>query len=107
MVAYTTEKFRNENPKVYAAYVAALKEVMDTIAKDPKGTTKDYLDASRDPITLEEGVEIVTDPGSKFTVTPQNVATFANFMAKQGLTKVKPDSWKDMFFPEVHGLPGS
>ena len=107
MVAYTTEKFRNENPKVYAAYVAALKEVMETISKDPKGATKDYLDASKDPITHAEGVEIVTDPGSKFTVTPQNVATFANFMAKQGLTKVKPDSWKDMFFPEVHGLPGS
>jgi NitT/TauT family transport system substrate-binding protein len=40
-------------------------------------------------------------------MTPQNVATFANFMQKQGLIKVKPDSWKDMFFPEVHGLPGS
>ena len=107
MVAYTTEKFRNENPKVYAAYIAALQEVMDSINKDPKGATKDYLEASKDPITLEEGVEMVTDPGAKFTMTPQNVATFANFMAKQGLTKVKTDSWKDMFFPEVHGLPGS
>jgi len=50
---------------------------------------------------------MITDPGAKFTVAPQNVATFANFMAKQGLTKVKPENWKDMFFPEVHGLPGS
>jgi NitT/TauT family transport system substrate-binding protein len=24
-----------------------------------------------------------------------------------GSIKIKPASWKDLFFPEVHGLPGS
>ena len=50
---------------------------------------------------------MIKDPGAKFTMTPQNVKTFADFMQKQGLTKNKPDTWKDMFFPEVHGTPGS
>ena len=26
---------------------------------------------------------------------------------KQGLIKVRPASWQEMFFPEVHGQPGS
>ena len=49
----------------------------------------------------------VRDPGSKFAMTPDHVTTFAAFMFKQGLTKTKPETWKDMFFPEVHGQPGS
>jgi len=29
------------------------------------------------------------------------------FMAEVGHIKVKPSLWKDMFFSEVHNLPGS
>jgi NitT/TauT family transport system substrate-binding protein len=50
---------------------------------------------------------MITDPGAKFTLMPQNVMTFTNFMQKQGLINSKADNWKDLFFPEVHGTPGS
>jgi sulfonate transport system substrate-binding protein len=107
MVAYATEKFRADNPKTYGAFVAALAEVIDTINKDPRGATKDYLEAAKDPITLDEAVAMVTDPGAKFTTAPTNVMTFAQFMFKQGLIKTRPESWKDMFFPELYAQPGS
>jgi NitT/TauT family transport system substrate-binding protein len=107
MVAYATERFRTDNPKTYAAFVAALDEVMTYINRDPRAAAKDYLEASKDPITLEEAVTMITDPGAKFTTAPTNVTTFAEFMAKQGLIKARPGSWKDMFFPELYGLPGS
>jgi NitT/TauT family transport system substrate-binding protein len=107
MVAYATEKFRADNPKTYGAFVAALDEVMAYINKEPKGATKDYLDAAKDPITLDEAVQMVSDPGAKFTTAPTNVLTFADFMFRQGLIKTRPASWKDMFFPELYGLPGS
>jgi len=107
MVSYATEKFRNDNPKTYGAFVAALDEVIGYINKDSKGAAKDYLDASKDPITVDEAVAMMTDPGAKFTTGPTNVMTFAEFMFKQGLIKTRPDSWKDMFFPELYALPGS
>jgi hypothetical protein len=31
----------------------------------------------------------------------------AEQMFKAGLLKTKPQSWKDFFFPAVHGLPGN
>ncbi len=31
----------------------------------------------------------------------------AKFMHNVGMLKVQPESWKDCFFPEVQGLPGS
>ena len=40
-------------------------------------------------------------------MTPQNMMTYANFMTKIGVIKVKPDSWKDLFFPNIHGAAGS
>jgi NitT/TauT family transport system substrate-binding protein len=107
MVAYATEKFRHENPKTYGAFVAALDEVIDTINTDPKAAAHDYLEAAKDPITQEEAVEMITDPGAKFTTAPTNVMMFAEFMFRQGLIKARPDSWKDMFFPELYALPGS
>jgi NitT/TauT family transport system substrate-binding protein len=32
---------------------------------------------------------------------------FADFMQKIGAIKSKPDSWRDLFFPNVQALPGS
>jgi NitT/TauT family transport system substrate-binding protein len=40
-------------------------------------------------------------------MTPLNMMKIIGFMADVGHIKVKPQSWKDLFFPEVHNLPGS
>lgn len=107
MTAYTTEKFRAANPTVYKAFVAAFKDVIDSVNKNPEAAAKDYLDASKDPISVPEAVAMITGPGAKFSMAPQNVMTFTKFMAKQGLIKSTATSWKDLFFPEVQDLPGS
>jgi NitT/TauT family transport system substrate-binding protein len=107
MIAYTTEKFRSANPKVYKAFVDALGEAHEMIKKDPAEVAKIYLDQSKDKITVDEAVAIIKNPGSTFTMTPSGVTAFANFMKKAGIIKVAPDSWKDMFFPEVQNTPGS
>ena len=36
-----------------------------------------------------------------------NVMKQVDFMQRTGAIKDKPDSWKDIFFPNVHALPGS
>jgi NitT/TauT family transport system substrate-binding protein len=32
---------------------------------------------------------------------------YANFMAEVGSIKVRPNTWQEMFFPEIHGVPGN
>ncbi len=107
MVAYSTERFRNDNPKTYQAFVNALKEAQEGVKKNPADAAKIYLDHSKDNISLDETIAIIKDPGSSFDMAPSNVLTFAKFMAKQGIIKVSPISWQEMFFPEVQNLPGS
>jgi NitT/TauT family transport system substrate-binding protein len=50
---------------------------------------------------------VLGDPAIHYTTTPQNVMKYAQFMFDIGTIKTRPASWKDMFFPEIHGAPGS
>jgi NitT/TauT family transport system substrate-binding protein len=107
MVAYTTERFRTDNPRTYQAFVAALRDAMDDIRRDPRRAAADYLDQSKEKLTVDEVAAMIADPGTNFSLAPESVMQLTAFMFKQGLIKTKPDSWKDMFFPEVHDQPGS
>ena len=56
---------------------------------------------------MNEIVEVLNDPHVKFTTTPENVMKYATFMHDVGSIKNQPASWKDLFFPEIQGAPGS
>jgi NitT/TauT family transport system substrate-binding protein len=106
-LVWTTSKFRNENPKVYGAFVHALDEAMTMINRDKQWAGQVYLRVSKDKDSLQDIVKMQNDPQVRFTTTPQNVTKYVDFMNKTGAIKVKPASWKDLFFPNVHALPGS
>jgi NitT/TauT family transport system substrate-binding protein len=52
-------------------------------------------------------MEILNDPDIRFTTSPESVMKYANFMADVGSIKLRPNAWQDMFFPEIHGVPGN
>jgi len=106
-LVWTTSKFRNENPKVYASFIKALDESMAMINRDKRWAAQTYLRLSRDKDSIDDLLKILNDPNVKYTTAPQNVVKYVDFMQKIGSIKAKPDSWKDLFFPNVHALPGS
>lgn len=106
-VIYTTVKFREANPKSYAAFIAAFKEATDLVNADKRRAAQIYLDAVAEPISIDALVDILNDPRVQSSITPQGVGQVTEFIHKTGLIKVKPASWKDLFFPEVHELPGN
>jgi NitT/TauT family transport system substrate-binding protein len=106
-VVWTSSKFRAENPRIYDAFVKALDEAIGQINADHRAAAEAYLRISKDKDSVQDIAAMLNDPAIVFTTTPQNVMKYADFMAKISAIKVKPDSWKDMFFPNVHGLPGS
>ena len=106
-VVWTTTKFRTENPKLYDAFVKALDDATAQINRDKKAAAEAYLRISKDKDTVADILAMLNDPQIVYTTVPLNVMTYANFMAKVGLIKVKPESWKDLFFPNLHGVAGS
>ena len=106
-VVWTTSKFRAENPRIYGAFVKALDEAIGQINADRKAAAEAYLRISKDKDSVQDIEAMLNDPAIVFTTTPQNVMKYVDFMLKTGTSKTRPDSWKDLFFPEVHALPGS
>jgi NitT/TauT family transport system substrate-binding protein len=106
-VIWTTTKFRTKNPRVYAAFTMALDDAIAMISKDKRWAAEAYLRISKDKGNVEDIVKMLSDPQVTYTTTPQNVMKYVDFMHKTGSIKVKPASWKDMFFSNVHNKPGS
>jgi NitT/TauT family transport system substrate-binding protein len=104
----TTTKFHDANPKICAALLSALKDAMAMIKADKKGSAAVLLESMGGKgYTIDELVKMLDQPDIKYTTTPENVMKYVNFMLKTGSIKVKPDSWKDLFFPNAHNLSGS
>jgi NitT/TauT family transport system substrate-binding protein len=107
LVIAASTKYRDANPKTFKAFVDALKEAIDTINKDKRAAAKIYLEQAKDTKdSVDDIYAMISAPDYAYTLTPQKVYKTAEFMNKIGTVKTKPASWKDLFFPEVHGLPG-
>jgi NitT/TauT family transport system substrate-binding protein len=106
-VVWTTAKFRNENPKLYDAFIKALDEAIAEINRDKRAAAESYLRISKDKDSVDNILRMLNDPNIVYTTAPQNIMKFAEFMQKIGAIKAKPESWRDFFFTNVHALPGS
>jgi NitT/TauT family transport system substrate-binding protein len=106
-VVWSTSKFKNDNPKAYDAFVAALSEATDAIKKDPKAAAETYKRMSKTAESLEELTKEIADPQVEFTLTPHKTLVTAQFMHKIGRVKVKPAKWDELYFQNLHGRDGS
>ena len=105
--AWTSKKFRDGNPVLYKALIAALKEATDIVNKDKKAASAWWIEDSKSKLPLDMVTKIVSGSQVHWTMTPEATIKFADFMNSVGTLKVKASSWKDYFFPEVYDLKGS
>lgn len=95
----TTTQFHDENPKVYAAFVAALKQSFEIIRTDKRATAQVLLDSMGGRgWTIDELVQILDDPDIRYSITPENVMKYAAFMSDIGSLKRRPTSLDELFF---------
>ena len=105
---FAAARYRENNPEVYGAVIAALDEANAVIRADVGASAELLLArASGSGFSVEEIVAVLEDPDIRFTTTPENVMRYAEFMAGIGSISEAPDSWEELFFEEIHGVPGS
>ncbi len=100
-IVAATSKFRAENPKLYAAFVAGMKEATDIINADKRKGAEIYLKSTGEKTSVDEIMEVLADKDIIYNNRVGGIRTFVNFMAKTGTLKNPPADWKDMFFPEA------
>lgn len=104
----TTSAYHDRHPDMYAAVLAALEEAQDIIRGDLAGAASVLIRAEASAgFEADELTRVLADDDVEFTVTPQNVMDYADFMHRIGSIENRPESWKDLFFAEIHELPGS
>lgn len=107
LVFATTDKFRTANPKTYAAVSAALDEAITWVNADKKRAAEFYIATTNEKkLSADDVTALISVPGFDFTKTPKKTFEFASFMHRVGTLKSKPESWKDLFFPEAHAGKG-
>jgi NitT/TauT family transport system substrate-binding protein len=106
-VAWTSARFRDQNPLLYKALMAALQEATDIVNKDKRAAAALWISDSNSKLPLDFVDRVVSGPQVRWTLTPENTIKFARFMQSVGTLKTAPESWRDYFFPEIYGADGS
>ncbi|MBV9114059.1 MAG: ABC transporter substrate-binding protein [Hyphomicrobiales bacterium] len=106
-VIWTTTRYHDQNPLVIKALLAALDDAMASIKSDPAAAAAIWIADEHSKMSQGDVERIIKLPENEWTTTPKNVMAFADFMARNGLLAGKPASWKDVFFSDIHDLPGS
>jgi len=103
-----TRQFHDANPAICAAVMAAQDEANAFIRANPKEAARIYIAlANEKRSSVDEMATMIADPDLEYTTTPAKLMVLVDFMHKVGRLKRRPESWKDLFFPEAHGLQGS
>jgi NitT/TauT family transport system substrate-binding protein len=108
IVAYTTEKWRNENRILYDATYAGLAEAMDIIKADKRGAAELFARVEHSGLSVDEIDKIVSDDNMLlFSPAPSKVMVWADYMMRTGLIRHPLTAWSDVFFDNVYDLPGN
>lgn len=103
----TTAAFRERNPDAYRAILGALEEAVQIIRDDPEHAADVLIAADAGAgFPRDKLIDVLTDPAVRFTTVPENVMRYAQFMFAVGSISAAPESWRELFFPEIHSAPG-
>ncbi|MDM0001916.1 MetQ/NlpA family ABC transporter substrate-binding protein [Variovorax sp. J22P240] len=106
VLAVTSEKFRRDNPKTYAAVKAALADAAQLVRVNKRRAAEIYLEAEDSKVPLADILAFLDDPEIGYDVVPQNTERLARFLHKAKVLKNDPATWKSYFFDDVHQVPG-
>ena len=104
---WASSKFHDQNPKLIKAFLAALVEALNFIKTEPAKAAAIWVKAENSKLTPEEATALIVKPENEWTLTPKKISVYADFLFSTGTISAKPESWKDVFFDDIHDLPGS
>jgi NitT/TauT family transport system substrate-binding protein len=107
-VLWTSKKFHDENPTVYKAFLNAVTEASEFVEANRREAISYYIKSSGAKFEVDELESYIADrERNRFGIVPTGTMMYATFMNKVGTIKRQPDSWKDLYFPEIWHLPGN
>lgn len=106
-VLYATEKFKNESPKTYRAFIDALDEAAAFVRSNPEQAADIYLKVSGAKQDRQLVLDVIRNPQVEFTVQPQRTLELGQFLHRVGAIKNQPTQLSDYFFDDTRVSGGN
>ena len=106
-INYATTRYVAREPVMVQALIDASAEAVAAIRNDPAAAARDYLELSRDHMDEAELIALLKQPDMVFETRPAGTMIFADFLARIGTVRTRPERWTDYFVDQAASLGGS
>ena len=98
-VVFAPKRLVDAEPALVKAFLGALDEANRMIAQDRQAAAAIYVASSGFGVSREHVVQTLAAPESRFSVWPEQLMEYVDFLYMVGTIKAKPRTWNDMFVP--------
>lgn len=98
-VVFSPKRLVDEEPAMVSAFLDALAEAMRLIDSDPAAAAAIYVAASGLKVSTADVMRMLGAPRTRFSLQPNQLMDYVDFLSMVGTIKNKPHAWKDMFVP--------
>ncbi|GJE58021.1 ABC transporter substrate-binding protein [Methylobacterium trifolii] len=105
-LVWASGKFVGANPKVVAAFVAALEDSLKLIRDDPARAAAIWIKAEGAKLSPAEAEAIIREPQNEWTTTPKRMLAYLDYMNRAGLVSAKATDQGELFFPDLVATGG-
>ncbi len=99
IVGVTTNKFHDDNPVVYDAFIKSLHDAIEFIHNNPEESAEILADQYKLP--KEEVLEYITWEGMEYNSNIEGIYEFTDFMVRNGYISKKFDDIDDIIWEDV------
>jgi len=96
-VVFAPKRLVDAEPALVRAFLGALDEANRLIAQDRQAAATIYVAASGLGVSREGVMQMLAAPETRFSVWPDQLMEYVDFLYMVGTIKAKPRIWNDMF----------
>ncbi|KWN63724.1 nitrate ABC transporter substrate-binding protein [Burkholderia ubonensis] len=107
-VVFAPKRLVDAEPALAAAFLGALDDANRLIAQDPRAAAAIYASASASAsgvgVSHDDVMQMLAAPETRFSVRPNQLMDYVDFLYMAGTIKAKPRTWQEMFVPMLDGF---
>ena len=96
-VVFAPKRLVDTEPALVRAFLGALDEANRLIAQDRQAAAAIYVAASGLGVSRDGVMQMLAAPETRFSVWPDQLMEYVDFLYMVGTIKAKPHTWSDMF----------
>ncbi|MGN6668833.1 MAG: ABC transporter substrate-binding protein [Trinickia sp.] len=100
-VVFAPKRIVDAEPALARAFLGALDEANRLIARDTRAAASIYVAASHLGASLDGVMRMLAAPQTRFSIVPDQLMDFVDFLYRVGTIKAKPRTWNEMFVADL------